>query len=83
MAEIYVVLPLTPDAIAELAALGVPHPTPPADPRPPTPRQVIAALGELLGLEATVRRRPEKQLIRIDLSPRGSEATGWVHRSNR
>jgi hypothetical protein len=75
VAETYVVLPLTTDAAAELAALGIPHPAPPADPRPPMPRQVIAALGRLPGLEATVRRRPEKQLIRIDVNPPGTGNT--------
>ncbi len=75
MAEIFVVLPLTTDTVAEMATFGIPHPVPSADPRPPTPRQVLAALAKLNGLETSIRRRPEKRLIHIDVNPPGTRNT--------
>ncbi len=75
MAEVYVVVPLSADSVAELAPFGVSHPVPPAVPRSPTPRQVLAAVVGMPGFEATVRRRADKQLIRIDLSPPGTGNT--------
>ncbi|VTR96738.1 hypothetical protein [Tuwongella immobilis] len=75
MAELYLVMPLSADNIAELASFGVRPPAQLGMPRPLTPRQVLLAVRSVPGLEATVRRRPEKQLIRIDLSPPGTGNT--------
>lgn len=69
VAEIYVVLPLTAKVVEELAALGISHPEPLARPQSPSPRQVLTVVSGLPEMRVTVSRLPDKQWIRIDLTP--------------
>ena len=69
MAEIYVVLPLTAKVVEELVALGISHPEPLAHTQSPSPRQVLTVVADLPEMRVTVSRLPDKQWIRIDLTP--------------